>query len=213
MQRSFVAMAALAVCVAPSARAQSPLSQLVSIQVLDHELVAVDGGGIGPRETLEVDEDLIDHATHGAIGLAITNRRILAVSATSAAWQVARLGPKESGPTRMLLGDLVALTVTSRRILGFEGRTSNLVETRLRPGEDPLGLAIGDNVGIAVTGRRVLGLSTWAGGFFEMPLRVREQVEALDAAADFAILRTDQRLLTFNGRTGVFTEKRLGTGR
>src|SRR5690606_38216091 len=123
------------------------------------------GGQLGER--LELGERVLYAKQRGRVGVVVTDRRLLAVTASSGAWQEARHRNGESPPADVELGDRVALVVTPLRVIGLDGKTGNLVEARLGPQERALATAVGQNVAAAVTARRALGVSAARGGFFE----------------------------------------------
>ena len=185
-----------------------PIEDVLQIVVLDRELVAIDAlGGGGPRERLEIGERLLRYAARGRVGIAVTDRRMLAVGVGSGSWQDTRYRQGEIPPRDFLLGDRVALLLTSKRALGFDGGSGNLIELSLGPAETVLGLEIGRNVAVIVTDRRALGLSPFAGGFFSERMRLRERLEAIDASANLATVTTSRRLLTFRSPTGGWEER------
>ncbi len=188
-----------------------PLADVLEVLVLDRQLVAVDARGGGQRElALRLDERVLWTGARGRVGVALTDQRVLAVAVGSAAWQETDRQLGEELPADALLGDRVALVVTSRRILGFDGGSGNLVESRLGIRERVLALRAGENVAIAVTDRRALGLSPMVGGFFEAKLSLVERLESLTAAANLATVTTDRRVLIFRAPSGSW-EQRLRT--
>jgi hypothetical protein len=194
-------------------RGDTPLEDVLQIAVIDRALVALAaGGGRGPRAALRLGETVLEQHTRGRVGVALTDRRILAVSAGSAAWQDVSYRSAEQVAGAPELGDRVALVVTSLRVLGFDGGSGNLIEQRLGLRERVLAQATGANVVVVVTDRRALGLSPFAGGFFEAPLSLQEAFEGVEASGNLAIVRTSKRLLTFRAPTGLWSEQRLGLG-
>jgi hypothetical protein len=194
-------------------RGETPLEDLLQITVLDRALVArAARGGSGPRVDLRLGETVLEQHVRGRVGVALTDRRVLAVGTGSAAWQDVTYRAREQLAGAPELGDRVALVVTSLRILGFDGGSGNLVERRLGSRERVEGQALGANVAVVVTDRRALGLSPFAGGFFEAPLSLYEHLEAIEASGNFATVRTSRRLLTFRAPDGVWTEQRRGLG-
>jgi hypothetical protein len=191
----------------------SPLEDRLQLFVLPHAIVAIDARSGGQREeALELGERVLLQRSDGRVAVALTDRRILAVAAGSAAFQQARFARGEALVGEPRLGDRVALFVTNRRVVGFDGGSGNLVETRLGPREQVVGLAVANSVAIAATGRRALGLSPFRGGFFEVPLRLDEGGSALMANGEVATLATSERLLTFRAASGSWEERRLGLG-
>lgn len=205
---------ALLLCAAVGpAHAQSdptvPLADLIEVLVIGRELVAVDAGSGGRlQERLNVGEELLWTGARGAIGVALTDERFLAVTTRSAEWQERRYRRTESPVQKALLGDRVALVLTGERALAFDGGSGNVVEGRLGPGESVVEARVGENVVVVVTSRRALGLSPQAGGFFAQPLGLRERVEGVSARANLATVTTDRRILVFQGPIGNWTESR-----
>lgn len=192
---------------------ETPLDDVLQIVVLDRELLAVDArGGSGTRESLRLGETVLEQRARGQVGVAVTNRRLLAVGASSGSWQDADFRKDEVLAGGPQLGERVALIFTNRRILGFDGGSGNLVESRLGPREQVLGHAVAANVAVAVTGRRALGLSPFTGGLFEIPLSLYERFEEVRASGNVATVRTSRRLLTFRAPSGAWGEERLGLG-
>jgi hypothetical protein len=188
----------------------SPLSDLLQIIVRKREILAIDATSGSQREVdLERGERVVWHEARGAIAIALTDRRILAVAARSGSWQVERYRAGERPPPTGLLGDRVGLVVTSKRAIGFDGGSGNLIDEDLGPRESVLKSRAAENVAVVVTDRRALGISPFVGGFFPVDLRLSEQIEGLSAAANLATLATSHRLLTFRATTGSWEERRL----
>jgi hypothetical protein len=205
----------LALCaVAPAASAQLlpdtvPLADILDVLVIDRELVAFDARTGGQRsERLRLDEQVVWKGARGRVGVVITDQRVLAIAAGSGAWQRENKRLEEVLPSSALLGDRVALVITSQRALGFDGATGNLIETRLFIHEEVLGIRTGENVAVVATDRRALGLSPLVGGFFPTKLQLAERIEALDTSANLATLTTNRRVLIFRAPFGSWEEKR-----
>ena len=195
---------------AGEAREESPLSPQLDIVVLAREVVAVDaegGGSLGER--LEIGERVLYAKQRGRVGVVVTDRRLLAVTTRSGAWQEARYRSGEAPPSDVALGDRVALVVTPVRAIGFDGKSGNLIEATIGPQERVLDSAVGQNVAALVSDRRALGVSAARGGFFEVRMRVGERIVDLDALSDTVTLQTSKRLLVFRGPTGSWEERRL----
>ncbi len=197
----------------PAPPGETPIEDVLQIVALDRELIAIDGAsGHELSLRLEIGERLIGRHTRGRVGVVVTDRRILAVGVGSGSWQRERLRHGEALLEPPLLGDRVALVLTTRRALGFDGGSRNLVEKDLGPREKPRLRAVGANVAILATGRRALGLSPFRGGFFEIGLRLNEALEGAEAGGNLATLTTSQRLLTFKAASGHWSERQLGLG-
>jgi hypothetical protein len=205
---SILLTAALAAAQQPD---EVPLADVLEVLVLDRQLLAVDARGGGQRElTLRLDERVLWTGARGRVGVALTDQRVLAVAVGSGAWQETDRQLDEELPGEALLGDRVALVVTSRRVLGFDGGSGNLVESRLGVRERVLALRAGENAAVVVTDRRALGLSPMVGGFFEAKINLVERFESLTAAANLATVTTDRRVLIFRAPSGSW-EQRLRT--
>jgi len=212
MHRLGLAVALLSIVLPAPARANrdsAVLEPQLEVQVLDRELLAIDAEGGGARsERLERGEHVLYTRSEGKVGVAVTDRRVLAIATRSGAWQEVRLREHESPPPDVALGDRVALALLPSRALGFDGGSGNLVESTLGPREVVRDSATGQNVAVVVTDRRALGLSSDRGGFFEVRLRPSERIESLDALANHATLQTSDRLLIFRGETASWEERR-----
>lgn len=186
-----------------------PLADSLEVLVLDRRLLAIDARSGGQREEkLRLSERVIWNDSRGRVGVVFTDERVLAVASGSAAWQTENLRREETLPERALLGDRVALVVTSHRVLGFNGGSGNLVESRLGIRERVLAERTGENVAIVVTDRRALGLSPIKGGFFEAKILSDEKLESATASANLATVTTNRRVLIFRATTGSWEERR-----
>lgn len=196
----------------PSDEANSfPLLDLLEIVVLPREILAVDAGGGGQiEEQLLLGERVLWSDSQGRIGVVVTDQRMLAVSTISASWQSTRYKRGENAPDGAALGDRVALLLTNKRAIGFDGNSGNLIERSIGPRESIIGSAVGANVAVVVTPRRALGLSPFTGGFFETKIRVGEQLESAMAQANIVTLTLSSRLLFFRAPTGTWEERKRG---
>jgi hypothetical protein len=182
----------------------------LEIAVLQRELLSIDARGGGQRvAALERGERVLWSGARGRVGVVLTDRRALAVSTESAAWQATRFRRTESVPERALLGGRVALFSTRVRVIGFDGRTGNLVESALGPNEELLSGVVGQNVAVAVSDRRAFGLSPFAGGFFVADIALGERIDEVRAVANTATVVTSRRLLVFRAPSGTWEERRL----
>jgi hypothetical protein len=213
--RRFARAAGLAFALAASGAAAFEddaglLADDLEIAVLERELLSIDARGGGQRSAdLELGERVLWTGTRGRVGVALTDRRVLAVSTESAAWQATRFRRTEVAPERALLGARVALLSTRVRVIGFDGGSGNLVESALGPKEELLSGVVGQNVAVAVTDRRALGLSPFVGGFFSADLALGERVDEVRAVANTATIVTSRRLLVFRAPSGTWEERRL----
>ena len=185
-----------------------PLNDVLEVLVVDRDVLAIDAAGGGQTTArLRLDEVVVWKGARGKVGIVFTNRRILAAATRSASWQEMDYRRNEVPPTEALLGDRVALAITSQRVVGFDGGSANLVEYRLRPREQVLTARIGENVGVVVTDRQALGLSPFVGGFFNTPIDLNDPIESVTADSNLATLISKRRLLIFRATTGSWEER------
>jgi hypothetical protein len=185
-----------------------PLADVLEILVIDREMLAIDAAGGGQTTArLRLNETVLWKGARGKVGVIITDQRILAVASQSGSWQETDYRRKEQRPESALLGERVALVITSERVLGFNGGSGNLVEYRLGPREKVLAARVGENVGVVATDRRALGLSPFQGGFFSTALELGDQIEAISAESNLATLTVPRRLLIFRATTGTWEER------
>jgi len=185
-----------------------PLNDVLEVLVVDRDVLAIDAAGGGQTTArLRLDEVVVWKGARGKVGIVFTNRRILAAATRSASWQEMDYRRNEVPPTEALLGDRVALAITSQRVVGFDGGSANLVEYRLRPREQVLTARIGENVGVVVTDRQALGLSPFVGSFFNTPIDLNDPIESVTADSNLATLISKRRLLIFRATTGSWEER------
>jgi hypothetical protein len=180
-----------------------PLADVLEILELDGKLLAIDARTGGELELdLRLAERVQWLATRGRVGMALTDQRVLAVAVASGTWQQAELQRGEQVSGLPDLGDRVGLLLTSRRVLGFDGGSQNLIESSLGLRERVLATAVGNNVAAVVTDRRALGLSPTVGGFFDTPVQLGETIERIVAESNLVTVTTPRRLLIFRTPTG-----------
>jgi hypothetical protein len=185
-----------------------PLADVLEILVVDRELLAIDAAGGGQTVArLRLNETVLWKGARGKVGVIITDQRILAVATQSGSWQETDYRRTETRPESALLGERVALAITSERVLGFNGGSGNLAEISLGVREQVVVARVGENVGVVVTDRRALGLSPFLGGFFSTALTLGDQVEAVSAESNLATLTFGRRLLIFRATTGSWEER------
>ncbi len=179
-----------------------PLADVLEILELDRQLLAIDARGGGQLALdLRLEERVIWKTARGRVGMVLTDQRVLAVAAGSGSWQRIELqnGEQASGPAQ--LGDRVGLLLTTRRAIGFDGGSRNLLEASLGLRERVLATAVGRNVAVLVTDRRALALSPSVGGFFDTPIQLAETIERVEAESNVATVTTNHRLLIFRTPT------------
>jgi hypothetical protein len=186
-----------------------PLADVLDILVVDRDLLAIDAAGGGQTAArLRLNETVLWKGSRGKVGVIITDQRFLAVATQSGSWQEIDYRRTEQRPESALLGERVALAITSERVLGFNGGSGNIAEYHLGPREQLVVARVGENVGVVVTDRKALGLSPFLGGFFSTPIALGDRFEAVTAESNFATLTGRRRVLIFRATTGSWEERK-----
>jgi hypothetical protein len=201
-------LAALAVLAGPErVPAQSVTLDRVDVQRIDDELVGIRDAASTVRIPLLKRERVLWLAARGTVGVALTDRRFLALSVTAARWQEYRFGREDVEPT-VQLGANLALCLTPRRVLHFAAGPGLIGETSLSPSEGVSFAEAEEQVGAVVTNQRVLGFSSTATTAAERRFFVQESFESLHTRATTATVRTSQRLLVYKLSGGGWLEER-----
>jgi len=183
------------------------LADVLEVQLLGRDLHAYDGVGSGRMTTrLELGEKVLFQHSSGRIGIVLTDRRALGVAAGSG-WREERYRFSESRSDSGVLGDRVAVVMTSQRVLAFNALFGTWVEVSLGPGEDVLETRVGPSTAVVVTDRRALGMSPNTGGFVETDMRIHERLERISTRSGVATVTTSQRVLIFQGTNARWVEE------
>lgn len=194
---------------APLAIDEFVLQDVVDVVVIDRRILAFDARGTGQFGIeLELGEQVLSTAALGRIGIAITDRRVLGVTADTFSWRALRFLIDEAPLYDVALGQQVALLVTSRRAIAFDGGAGAWLATDFGPREKIERVRVGPSTGLIVTNRRALGVSPQSGGFFETDLELRERLEEVTAGVGVATIITSRRILVFRGLSGIWTFQR-----
>lgn len=181
---------------------------VLQIQLVGRDLYAIDGRGGNPTERLRIGEVVRWRGTRGRVGVVLTDRRILAISTHSSRWQSERYLRTEEPPAEALLGEQVAVLLSSKRVFSLDGLGGTLSVTDLGPQERVITTKLGPNVAVVATNRRALGTAPRLGGFVEIRLTPQEGPFELAVTGNVATLLTKRRLLTFRGPAGSWGERR-----
>lgn len=182
------------------------LEDTISVDHIGRDLYAFDSEG-GGQNKLELDlrENVVFLEARGRVGLAVTNRRLLAISAGRGGWRELPLQIAERGRTHQWLSARIALVVTPRRIIGFDAGAAAWVQVGIGPLEEVEDARVSSSTAIVLTRNHAYGLSPDAGGFFEQPLQIHEKVESISASGTIGRVLTSRRLLIFKSTTGTWT--------
>lgn len=182
---------------------------VIGIERDGRELFAFDAlTGARASFRLDVAEDVLFEASRGRVGVVLTDRRALGV-APGTDWIELRLRLEEEPAGVVLVEDRVALLVSNRRALAFNG-VGGWVEEGFSPNEVATALRVGSSVGVVTTNRRALAIGPRLRGFASESLQLRESLEAVTAQDTLATIRTERRILVFSSPRGVWTtQKRL----
>jgi hypothetical protein len=182
------------------------LEDVVQIEIMGRDVLAFDAMGSGSRGfRLEIGEEIVWQKAIGRLGVVATSRRLMGVSADGGSWTELRWGVHETPPERILMGTRVALTVTDKRIIGFDSRTGLWLVRDIGPHETVQVVRVGAGTGVVVTDRTAYGLSPDAGGFLSTPMRIHETLGEVRVSANMATVNTTKRLLVFRAPAGAWT--------
>ena len=204
-----LALIALAGLPIQSLGAETATLDAVDVQDLGEELLAIRDGSSPTRIRLEKREKVIWSGAKGIVGVALTDKRFLAVSPNSMGWQEARLWAIDGRSPELKLAANVALLISPKRILGFDGGSGRFTESRLTPLEAVVASGADEHVGVVVTNRRVIGWASRFGGPSDRALDVHESFVSLRVLSRTASVRTSGRVLIFSSSSGLWREEAL----
>jgi hypothetical protein len=185
------------------------LEDVISIEVLDRFVLAFDMLGGGSRSfQLEIGEEIIWLRATGRLGVVVTDRRLMGVSADRGSWTELRYLVHESRPERVLTGTRVALTLTDRRIIGYDTHSASWLVRDIGPHEVVKAARVGAGTAVVVTDRKAYGFSPDAGGFLDTPMRIHEKLDGVRVSANLATVNTSKRILVFRAPAGTWTVER-----
>ena len=189
--------------------AETATLDAVDIQDLGRELLAIRDGSSPSRIRLEKREKVVWSQAKGIVGAVLTDRRFLAVSPDSTGWQEARLRPTDGRSPEVQLAANLALMISPRRILGFDGVSGRFTECRLTPLENVVTSDADEHVGVVVTNRRVIGWASRFGSPVDRSFTVHESFESLRVLSKTASVRTSDRVLIFSSSSGLWRDEEL----
>jgi len=156
-----------------------------------------------------VGEKVLWSGARGKVAIVVTDRRLLGITTAHGSWRALRFKIHESEPHAILLGDRVALVLTSMRAIGLSSGGKGFAESLIGTTESPYDVVVGDNVAAFITDRRVVGLSGFFPHFAERQIGVHEDVEFTSTLPNFVSIATHQRMLVFRGTTGAWQAERV----
>lgn len=102
---------------------------------------------------------------------------------------------------------LVHLVVEDTRLIASNVRFSRFDEIRLNARERVVQRAVGDSVFVVVTTQRIIGYGIFS-GFQDIKVETGEEFISVEAEDFSALLISNKRMLNFNGKSGVFGERK-----
>jgi len=182
---------------------------LDSVGVLDlgDRLVATRDRTSPSQISLEAKEKVQWIGAKGAVGIALTDRRLLAISETSSGWQQIRLKSEDGAPSEVALGANIALLVTKKRILGFDGPSGLITEERLHIREAVVSSGVNELIGVVATNERVIGFAAGHALPVERRFQLHEAFETLRVLDTTATVRTSRRIFVFQSSTGSWRDE------
>jgi hypothetical protein len=181
------------------------------IELLVHgrELHAVDGSRIRDLRLMSR-EQVLWIGSANRLAVAVTDKRIIAITTHWDEWQTRLLGVHESLPSSVLAGDDFVLVVTDARLLGVSDHSGSFIEKRIGTYERVANAAIGEQVGLVLTDRRAIGFSSRLASLVEHRIGIHEDLFSARASYDFATVATSERLLLFDAPSGSWRTRQLG---
>ena len=185
-------------------RKNGVVEDLIDIHVVKNEIVAVREGVAVHRERLGVHEEVLWKGTRGYVGSVLTNKRLLAVSATIPGWRTQNLRIEEfaeSAEHEISISDFLVLAIMPKRVLLFDGLANDWAQMDI-PLHDPVLDTVLENfVAAVITDKRVYGVAARRGRFVEERFQANERVESITSRAHSVSIRTNRRLLVFRSRS------------
>lgn len=177
----------------------------VQITVLEEKVVAVSSGRGGAIiQRLMPGEKVLQSGAEGLMGFALTNRRILGLSARTRIWVIRNLKPGEGALKGVDAGDQVVLVVTNLGAYALSPAALDWAIASFMAGEGLVNSKVGNNIGLVATIRRVLGFSVSLGRWSFQNLLAGEKVTEVAVSDVTATVRTNYNLVIFNSATGEF---------
>ena len=190
--------------------ADEEVEDLIDVNESDGKIFAAVKGRKPVSFALQPREQVLWRKARGNLGAVLTTRHFLVISTSSRAWQALPLRTSASDKRVPVLSPYIALLVTpGDRALGFDARSSRIIETRLPLHDELVAAKAEKHVAVVVTSSRAFGLAAGASHFSEFRLRVREKVEAVKVTSSKATIQTSHRLLGFSAEGAGWSESRL----
>lgn len=175
------------------------LEDRVALTAVDDKVIAVVAGGASAEVKLDLGESVVELQSQGLIGMAVTNRRLLAIQPRSAGFDELRFRISE-GPDRigaLHLRDRILIVELPTRLVAYSANPAAWFELGLGPGEKPREVLSDENVAAIVTPRRAIAFSPLSNGFVEFVLMPAEDLERSTLSDDSITLVFAHRILIF----------------
>lgn len=179
----------------------------IDLQVIGKEIFAARSSGSTTSIRLEGREQITRLEARGRMGIALTDRRLLAVTQHSG-WQERRLHASDGVPA-LVVSPNTAVAITRRRILGVAAAGGGIDAVRFKSGEAVIARGAGELASAVVTDRRVLAFVHTGFGRREIELRAGEDFEELRVRDAAITVRTSRRLLVLDPFFGTWRAERL----
>ncbi len=206
---ALVSFAALMQVATPSEAVECDRDQF-SVHTLDGEVIAFSGLGGSRSIDLEREEEVLAKTSSGCVAMVSTTRRLLVISALAGAWTPIRYQLNESPAYELIIGDLVALAISDKRVIGYDPTSTRVVTANIASRETVTRWGAGASVAAVATDRRLIGFSAGLTSFVERSLRLGEEIEVIDGASDILTVITESRILTLRHGSGLWAERSRG---
>ena len=180
------------------------VDDVIDIHVLDREIIAVREGVAVHRELLGLREEVLWKGAQGHVGAVLTDRRLLAVSATIPGWRHQDLRIEEVSEDlgrEILVSDFLVMAILPKRLLLFDGLANDWVKMNI-PLHDPVEQVVLENfVAAIITEKQVYGIAARRGRFVKERLHINERILSITSRPHSISIRTNRRLLVFRSRS------------
>ncbi len=175
------------------------LEDRIDVIHVDRKVLAVTASGSFLELDLEIGEQVLDTRSRGLVGVVTTSARLLGVTSNRTSWHELRYRVKEreAAPSRIYLGDTVALVPFKTRLVAIGPQSGQWDELALGPGESLQSVFIETNLAAVVTQRRVIAFAPDSGGYVTLALSPQEEIESSSKSENSLTLMTARRILVF----------------
>jgi len=174
------------------------IKDVINVQILDKRIIAIRGEQPPAAFNLGLKETIQWYGAKGDVGAVLTSKRVIAVSASSHNWHEQALWVEEHHRHGVMLSDYLALLVTEKQIIVFDGKFNKWITASFPIHDEYVKAAIDLNVGVIITSKRAFGFATGSSVFSEISYRKGERFLSVTTKTSDVTVMTSSRLLIFS---------------